>query len=109
MTKAGKYWFLAIIMGLLGAAEAVTGFVLWFGFPDGGSGAGRAVGGIRNLEVWGVAKYSWIDVHDWVALALVAVVLLHVVLHWKWIMRVASFAFRKAPARLAPVAVKAKN
>ena len=109
MTKAGKYWFLAILMGLAGLAEAVTGFVLWFGFPEGGTGIGRAIGGARNLTLWGVPKYTWIDIHDWVAIALVAIVVLHVALHWKWILRVASFAFKRPPARVAPVAVKAEN
>ena len=39
MTKAGKFWILAVIMGILGLVEAVTGFVLWLGFPAGGNGA----------------------------------------------------------------------
>jgi hypothetical protein len=47
MTKAGKYWILAVVLGILGFIEALTGFVLWLGFPEGGSGAGRLYGGIR--------------------------------------------------------------
>ena len=109
VTKAKKYWFLAIIMSLLGLAEAVTGFVLWFGFPEGGNGIGRAVGGVRNLTLWGIPKYTWIDIHDWVAIALVAIVAIHVILHWKWIVRVAGFFFRKTPDRLAPVMVKTND
>ena len=46
MTKAVKYWFLAIIMALLGLVEAISGFVLWLGFPTGtGGGGGRGLGG----------------------------------------------------------------
>ena len=85
MTKAGKYWVLAIIMAVLGLVEAITGFVLWFGFPEGGGGIGRAVGGARNLTLWGIAKYTWIDIHDWTAAAFVIVVIVHIILHWKWI------------------------
>lgn len=100
MTKAGKYWIIAIVMALLGAVEAVTGFVLWLGFPEGGGGVGRLYGGISNLEFWGLAKHTWIDIHDWVAVALVAIVLLHIVLHWKWIVRVGKSVFQSTNREL---------
>jgi hypothetical protein len=107
MTKAGKYWIIAFIMVVLGAIEAVTGFVLWLGFPEGGGGAGRFSGGISNLSVWGLTKHTWIDIHDWVAVALVAVVLLHIILHWKWIIRVGKSLF--SGTKTVPVQVKAEN
>jgi hypothetical protein len=106
MTKAGKYWVLALFMGVLSLVEAVTGFVLWLAFPEGGQGAGRLYGGISNLTYWGLTKHTWIDIHDWVAVALVAIVLLHVVLHWKWIVRVAKNLTGRTPAKLAPVPVR---
>ena len=109
MTKAGKYWILALIMGLLGLVETVTGFVLWLGFPTGGGGGGRGWGGgggIGNLTYWGLTKHTWIDIHDWVAVALVALVVLHVVLHWKWIVRVGKNLFKGTPRKLAPVLVR---
>ncbi len=84
MTKARKYWILAVIMGLLGLVEAITGFVLWLGFPTGGGGGGRG----------------------WVAVALVALVVLHMVLHWKWIVRVGKNLFKGTPRKLIPVPVR---
>jgi hypothetical protein len=109
MTKAGKFWFLAVIMALLGLVEAITGFILWFGFPEGGGGIGRAVGGVRNLTLWGIPKYTWIDIHDWVAIALVVLVAIHIVLHWKWMLRVSGNLFRKTPDSLTPVVVKTND
>jgi hypothetical protein len=103
MTKAGKYWILAVIMGVLGLVEAVTGFVLWLGFPEGGSGAGRLYGGLRNLTYWGLTRHEWIGIHDWVALALVAIAVLHIVLHRKWIVRVGKHLFTGTSPGLAPV------
>ena len=94
---------------ILGLAEAVSGFVLWLGFPAGGVGGGRGFGGgggISNLTFWELSKHTWIDIHDWVAVALVALVLLHVILHWKWMLRVAKYAFKGTPKQLAPVPVK---
>ncbi|MBN2238268.1 MAG: DUF4405 domain-containing protein [Dehalococcoidales bacterium] len=89
VTKAGKFWILAAVLGLLGLVEAVTGFVLWIGYPESGSGAGKLYGGIGNIEVLGLAKHTWIDIHDWVAVALTLMVVLHIIVHWKWILRVA--------------------
>jgi hypothetical protein len=113
MTKAVKYWFLAIIMTLLGLAEAISGFILWFGFQAGTGGGGGhghgGGGGTGNLTFWELSKHTWIDIHDWVAIALVVMVAIHVILHWKWLVRVAGSLFRKKPYRLAPVLVKNNN
>ncbi|MFC1901164.1 DUF4405 domain-containing protein [Chloroflexota bacterium] len=106
MTKAVKYWILATIMCVLGLVEAVTGFVLWLGFPAGGSGAGKLYGGIGKLTYWGITKHTWIDIHDWVAIALVTIVVLHIVFHWKWLVRVGRNLIREAFKKPIPVPVR---
>ena len=108
MRKVNVYWSLVISMALLGLVEAVSGFVLWLGFPTGGGGAGRGWGGggLGNLTFWEISKHTWIDIHDWVAVALVVLVLIHVILHWKWIVRMAKSLFSGIPKRLASVLVK---
>ena len=109
MTKAKNYWVLAITMVLLGIAEAVSGFVLWLAFPDGGGGGGRGWGGgggLSQVTFWELSRHTWIDIHDWVAVALVAIVVLHVVLHWKWLVRVGKSFFSGMPRRLVPVPVR---
>jgi hypothetical protein len=106
MTKAGKYWVLAIIMGVLGLVEAVTGFVLWMGFPEGGGGGGRLSGGISNLEYWGLTKHTWVGIHDWVALALVVMVVIHIAVHWKWIVRVGRSLTGRKDRVAVPVTVR---
>ena len=101
MTKAGKYWVLAVIMGLLGLAEAVSGFVLWLALPGGGGGGGRGPGGgLGDLTFWGLSRHTWIDLHDWVAVALVVLVVIHVALHWKWLVRMARSLFKEKPKKL---------
>ena len=108
MTKAGKYLIMAIGMAVLGLFEAVSGFILWLGFPAGGGGGGRGGGGSGTLTFWDLSKHTWIDIHDWVAVALVVLVLVHVILHWAWIVRMTKAIFRGQPKRLAPVLVRAK-
>jgi len=104
MKKAKVLWITAISIALLGLAEAVTGFVLWLGFPNGGGGGGRG-GRLGELTFWELSKHTWIDIHDWVAVALVVLVLVHVVLHWKWIVRMAKDFFKGKPKRPSTVLV----
>jgi len=104
MTKAKKYFVLALSIGLLGLTEAVSGFVLWLGFPVGAGGGGRhgwgGGGGIGELTYWGISKHTWTDIHDWVAIALVVLVIIHVILHWRWIVRMARSLFKGASQKL---------
>lgn len=67
-----------------------TGLVLRYRLPP-GSGRLEAQGGGPEAEgrlialVWGWTRHDWGDVHFWVALTLVAVLALHLFLHWRWI------------------------
>ena len=108
MTKAGKYLIMAIGMAVLGLFEAVSGFILWLGFPARGDGVGRGGGGSGTLTFWDLSRHTWIDIHDWVAVALVVLVLVHVILHWTWIVRMTKAIFRGQSKRLVPVLVRDK-
>lgn len=100
MKKANTYFALVLAMAVLGIAEAVSGFVLWLGFPQGGGGRGWGGGiGTGQLTFWELSKHTWIDIHDWVAVALVTLVVIHLILHWRWIVRRAkSFLKRRSEA-----------
>ena len=102
MTKAKTYFILAVSMAILGLTEAVSGFVLWLGFPSRGGGGGRGWGGGGGeLTFWEISRQTWINIHDWVAVALLVLVAIHVILHWKWIVHMAKSLFRRASKRLA--------
>jgi hypothetical protein len=67
-------------------ALLVTGLILKYGLPPGrgrGQGWGRHQGGPR--ELFGLKRHDWGDIHFWIAVSLVAILLLHLVLHWGWI------------------------
>lgn len=67
-----------------------SGILLRYQLPP-GSGRLDAVGtGHRAQEktvsvLWGLTRHEWGDVHYYIALALMAVLAFHLVLHWKWI------------------------
>lgn len=103
MKKANTYFGLAVTIGILAIVEAVSGFVLWLGFPQGGGGGRGWGGGLGGgqLTFWDISKYTWIDIHDWVAVALTILVIVHVVLHWKWIARMVKSLAKGVSNRLA--------
>jgi uncharacterized metal-binding protein len=69
---------------------AGSGAVLRWGLPP---GRGRRLGVEPLLLGWG--RHDWRDLHLWVAIAFVALVAVHLVLHWSWIR--ANLFPRRAP------------
>lgn len=63
-------------LSLLGMLALLgTGTVMKFVLPPGSGG--------KTLS--GLGRHGWGDVHFWIAAALVAVLVLHVALHWAWV------------------------
>lgn len=59
------------------AAITVTGSVLKWGVA-----CGR---GCRDRLFWGWSRGEWLDLHFWLAVAITLNILLHVILHWGWL------------------------
>lgn len=53
-----------------------TGYILHFPLPPGTH---------RSLVLWGLSRHQWGEVHFWISLALLLVLLIHLVLHWQWV------------------------
>jgi hypothetical protein len=87
------YFILACLMFLMAVIEGLSGFLLWLVIPGGG---GR--GGGESSVFWGITKNAWIDIHDWVAVAMLVLVVIHIILHWKWIVRMIKTCCRRQPS-----------
>jgi ABC-type dipeptide/oligopeptide/nickel transport system permease subunit len=85
--KATRNYILALIMALLALFQAVSGFVLWLALPAGYMG-GR---GTDSTFLW--SRGIWLNLHNWTAVALVVIVLVHVILHWGWVVRMTRSYF----------------
>lgn len=67
-----------------------TGLLLEYQLPAGsgglqGYGSGHGASDRPVHMVWGWTRHEWGQLHYWLALAMMAVLAFHVVLHWKWI------------------------
>ena len=89
MRKATKNYILFITLLLLGLFQAISGFVLWAALPQGGGGRGSGI-----ITFWSLTRQTWIDIHDWVAVALVVMIIIHLILHRKWIVYMTKSYFR---------------
>ena len=94
MRKATQKFILFVILFFLGLFQATSGFIMWLALPHGGGGGGR--GGTATF--WSLTRDTWRDLHDWVAVALVGMIIIHLILHWKWIFYVTKSYFKKTPS-----------
>jgi hypothetical protein len=67
-----------------------TGLLLEYQLPAGsgglsGRGAGRQAGERSVGLLWGSTRHEWGQIHYWIAWILMAILALHLLLHWKWI------------------------
>lgn len=71
MRKSTLLYLLVVVLGLLSLLLTVSSVMLWLVFPRG----------------FYAARQLWVDLHTWGGLALGVGVLLHVLLHWNWLLR----------------------
>ncbi|MEX1230667.1 MAG: DUF4405 domain-containing protein [Planctomycetaceae bacterium] len=61
-----------------------TGYILRFPLPPGTN---------KSHSLWGVTRHGWGSLHFWISAALLGVLLVHVILHWHWLVSVVSKRF----------------
>jgi mono/diheme cytochrome c family protein len=64
----------ALFLALIG-----TGFILGFALPPGTN---------KALCLWGLSRHQFGDIHLWISLSFLGFVVLHVSLHWQWVVAV---------------------
>jgi hypothetical protein len=68
---------------------AATGAILRLVLPPGSGGLGRELhsgqGGEHIRELLGMRRHDWGDIHLWLGITFVVLMLAHLILHWSWI------------------------
>jgi hypothetical protein len=67
---------------LLFCSLSGTGLMLAYRLPPGSRGG-------RGLSVLGWSRHDWGDLHKWLSFAFLALVVLHMILHWRWFWQIA--------------------
>jgi len=68
---------------------AFTGSIMKWILPPGTGGYGRGFRGGRGAEeikyLWSMTRHEWGAVHFYLAILFVALMVVHIILHWTWI------------------------
>lgn len=76
-----KLWFNRIVDFLLWIGICLmlsTGFILRYRLPPSSRGG-------RGLSIWDWGRHDWGDLHTWLAYTVCALVVIHLILHWRWL------------------------
>jgi cytochrome b561 len=92
MKKWLQNYIIFIIMLLLALFQVLSGTVLWFVLPHGtGYQGSKYLNAVEPTFGW--SRDTWVDWHDWTAAALLAMLIIHLILNWKWIVHTTKRAF----------------
>lgn len=72
-----------LALWLLFCAMSATGLLLAFRLPPGSRGG-------HGLSVLGWSRHEWGDLHLWISYSFLALILLHLCLHWRWFWQIAG-------------------
>jgi hypothetical protein len=96
VNKAKLNYLLDVVIGLAFALSGATGIAFLL------MGSGGYQGG-RNPDfktaLLGLSRGTWDDLHTWTSLVMIAGVLVHLVLHWRWIICVTKKMLPSLPRR----------
>lgn len=87
--------------GLLSSAliAAISGIYFLF-LPIGGYQGGRnpTYGIVILFE-----RHTWEDIHTWIGVAMIAVALIHLILHWSWVVSMARRTWKELTGKAGPM------
>lgn len=69
---------------LLFVGMVATGYILYWPLPPGTN---------KSYALWGMTRHQWGEVHTWISLALLVSLVVHVALHWPWVVVVVRRQF----------------
>ena len=75
MKRANQNFLTDSLIFVLFFLLAATGLFLHFKLPPGSHGD----------TVWGLGRHDWGEIHFWMAITFIAILIIHLILHWNWI------------------------
>ena len=91
--KATELYIAAVVLFILFLFQSFSGFVIWLFLPRGRFDYYNMIGGFGRT-FWGLQRNVWVDLHVWVAVTILAIVIIHLILNWNWIVAVSKNIFR---------------
>jgi hypothetical protein len=90
MDKVKINYLVDIVAFVSFLVTAITGLVIMIFLPP---AEGR--GGIHNY-LFGYGRHDWGAIHDWAGVVMIIAALIHIALHWNWIVNMTKGLFKKS-------------
>lgn len=71
------------LLFLFTAFQTLSGFVLWLIMPRGLGDFNEMIRGIGRT-FWGLQRNEWLDLHAWASVLMLAIIVIHLIIHWRW-------------------------
>jgi len=72
-----------LLLWLLLCAMSGTGLLIAYRLPPGSRGG-------HGLSALGMTRHEWGDLHQWISFAFLALIVVHMLLHWRWFWQIAG-------------------
>ncbi len=79
-----RYVVSFVVLLTLASFQLLSGCVIWLIMPQGDGDFLNMKGGLGRT-FWGLQRNEWGDIHAWVAVVMIAVAIIHLIIHWRWI------------------------
>lgn len=78
-----------LLAALLFLGMLATGYILYFSLPPGTN---------KTLSLWSLTRHEWGRFHFWMSAGFLGVLLVHVALHWSWVVAIVRRRFNREAA-----------
>ncbi len=86
MQKIKINYIIDFLMAISFLVSSITGLIMFFFLPGGNKGG-------RYQEFLGITKHLYSNIHNWSGIVLIALIIIHVILHWTWIVQMTKRMF----------------
>lgn len=77
----------ALALFVLFAFDCLSGLVVWLALPRGARDYNLMTSGVGRTFL-GLQRNVWVDLHAWVAVTIISIIIVHLILNWSWVVAV---------------------
>ncbi|MEM4703412.1 MAG: DUF4405 domain-containing protein [Candidatus Pacearchaeota archaeon] len=89
MEKAKLNYIIDFLMVISFIVTSITALIIFFFLPSGIPRAGHQI-------FLGTTKRAWSSIHNWSGIIFIILVIIHLILHWNWIISMTKNIFHKS-------------
>lgn len=90
--KSTEQFVNAVVLLILFIMDSITGFIVWIILPRGSYDYYMMLAGLGRTFL-GLQRNIWLDIHVWIAIAILSILAIHLFLNFNWIINVMKKAF----------------